>query len=319
MQTPTSSLPLVSIVVPTYNREKWVGEAIKSALAQDYQNYEVVICDDGSTDDSNDVIKLYCHDPRVKYFKNERNLGLIENFNKIFFELAQGEFITLLGSDDYFINASFLTKSIDIIRRYDNVATVFGKTSLIDEKTGVITSSTSKSRFDIEFRRGHEVFMEFAERPYYSSGAVLYSLRHLKQNGIRFSGRMTADIEMNLQLMLVANVGYIDENCYMIRQHDANASTSLKKAKDVEFSYLDLVVFLRDKAKTQLDSNKNLCKWYRSVIATHINHSLNIINTKGNRKQVIELQRILFKKYPSHYLKFLLTHPKQIVKIAIAK
>jgi glycosyltransferase involved in cell wall biosynthesis len=319
MQANTEARPLISIVIPTFNREKWIGEAIESAMMQDYPNFEIVVCDDGSTDNSDEVIRSYCYDPRVKYFKNETNLGLISNFNKVFFELAQGEFVTLLGSDDYLINTSFLTKAVEIIKKYDNIALVFGKTSLVQEATGKVFPSTTKSRFDIEFRSGKDAFIDFAARPYYSSGAVLYNLHQLKNNNIKFSGRMTADIEMNLQLMMFGDVGYINETCYMVRQHSANASASLKNAKDVEFSYLDLIQFLLNKATYVFGETNLLRKWYRSVISINIEHCLTLVNTKGNRKQAIELQKLLLKKYFTDYLFFLFRNPKHLIKVILNK
>src|SRR4026208_1483957 len=105
------SLPLVSLLIPTYNRAKWIGQAIESALQQDYPNLEIIINDDCSTDNSDEIIKNYVHDPRIRYLKNEKNLGVIDNFNKLFFELAKGEWVTILGSDAYLINPQFITEA----------------------------------------------------------------------------------------------------------------------------------------------------------------------------------------------------------------
>lgn len=91
--------PLVSVVVPTYNRAHLIGRTIESALGQTYPNLELVIIDDGSTDDTEGLIqKSYGGDPRVRYFKQAnggpsraRNAGL---------ERAKGDYVALLDSDD---------------------------------------------------------------------------------------------------------------------------------------------------------------------------------------------------------------------------
>ena len=65
---------LVSIIMPSYNTEQYISDSIKSVLAQTYKNWELIIVDDCSTDNSIDVIKSF-NDPRIKILHNEKNLG----------------------------------------------------------------------------------------------------------------------------------------------------------------------------------------------------------------------------------------------------
>src|SRR3954447_12953483 len=88
--------PLVSIIIPCHNAERWVGQAIESALNQNYSNYEVIVIDDGSTDRSLDVIKLF--DQRITRLStanrgpsSARNAGL---------DIARGEWVQFLDADD---------------------------------------------------------------------------------------------------------------------------------------------------------------------------------------------------------------------------
>src|SRR5690242_6516086 len=112
------NFPLVSIIITSYNRAHWIGQAIESALAQDYPNLEIIISDNNSTDNSDEVIKRYCNDPRIRYSRNKENIGMIANFQKTFFELAKGEYITNISSDDYLTSPKFVSKAINIFRRY---------------------------------------------------------------------------------------------------------------------------------------------------------------------------------------------------------
>ena len=94
--------PLVSIIIPVYNRENLVGETLDSVIAQTYQNWECIVVDDGSTDRTRDVVQSYCDkDSRIKLFSrpNERPKGAnaCRNYG---FELSQGEFINWFDSDD---------------------------------------------------------------------------------------------------------------------------------------------------------------------------------------------------------------------------
>lgn len=94
----TGNTPLVSICIPTYNRADLLVRAVSSALSQSYQNLEVIVVDNASTDNTHEVIKHF-KDKRLKFFTNEWNLGLFGNFNRCI-ELAQGDYIHILHSDD---------------------------------------------------------------------------------------------------------------------------------------------------------------------------------------------------------------------------
>ncbi|PJA94745.1 hypothetical protein CO130_02855, partial [Candidatus Jorgensenbacteria bacterium CG_4_9_14_3_um_filter_38_10] len=90
------SNPLVSIIIPAYNAEKYIQRALESALAQTYKDIEIIVIDDGSTDKTAEIIKTY-QDPRIIYFfqKNQgqgpaRNNGI---------KKSQGEYITFLDAD----------------------------------------------------------------------------------------------------------------------------------------------------------------------------------------------------------------------------
>jgi glycosyltransferase involved in cell wall biosynthesis len=92
--------PLVSIIIPAYNVESYVHEAIESILNQTYKNIEVLIADDKSTDNTLNVIERYSHDNRVRIFINDKNLGYLYTCNNLFAE-AKGEFITFQDADDW--------------------------------------------------------------------------------------------------------------------------------------------------------------------------------------------------------------------------
>lgn len=92
------SNPKVTVLMPVYNAEKYVGEAIDSILNQTFKYFEFLIINDGSTDSSLDIIKSY-NDPRIKIVNNKINLGLSHTLNKGI-ELSQGEYIARMDADD---------------------------------------------------------------------------------------------------------------------------------------------------------------------------------------------------------------------------
>lgn len=121
-RTETMTSPRVSICIPTYNRADMVGCAITSALAQTYRDIEVVVVDNASTDNIEEVVASF-KDPRLRFVKNEENLGLFGNFNRCI-EVAQGEFLHILHSDDY-IDPDFTETCVAFFDEHPNVVLTF--------------------------------------------------------------------------------------------------------------------------------------------------------------------------------------------------
>src|SRR5262245_53656708 len=96
-----SDKAFVSVCIPTYNTARYLPTAVESVLAQEYRNYELVICDDGSTDNTPELCKQY-DDPRVRYVRTPGKSGQGGIFNRCL-EEARGELVTLLHADDYFL------------------------------------------------------------------------------------------------------------------------------------------------------------------------------------------------------------------------
>jgi len=92
-------LPLVSILMPCYNSEKYITKAISSIQNQSYKHWELLICDDASIDNSLEIIRSF-ESNKIKIFENKTNKGYLKTCNYLF-EQAQGEFITFQDSDDY--------------------------------------------------------------------------------------------------------------------------------------------------------------------------------------------------------------------------
>ena len=90
---------LVSIIMPSYNTAAYIAASVQSVLAQTYTNWELIIVDDCSTDNTDEIVKPFLQDPRIRYYKNEKNSGaaLTRNFA---LRQARGAWIAFLDSDD---------------------------------------------------------------------------------------------------------------------------------------------------------------------------------------------------------------------------
>ena len=114
-----NSFPKISILIPTYNRAHYLVDAIESSLAQDYPNFEVIVSDNNSADGTQECVKKYLSDPRLRYYKNDTNLGGGPNYKKLLYEYATGEYGKFLTDDDYLIDNNHLTKAINIIKKHN--------------------------------------------------------------------------------------------------------------------------------------------------------------------------------------------------------
>jgi hypothetical protein len=136
--------PLVSICIPTYNRASMVSDAIRSALGQSYSPIEVLVVDNASTDNIEDIVRSF-QDPRLKMVKNDRNLGLFGNFNRCI-ELARGKYIHILHSDDW-IDPEFTGTCTHFLETHPDVAMTF--TSLVLHAPGIEKFLTMSDKTEI--------------------------------------------------------------------------------------------------------------------------------------------------------------------------
>ena len=93
---------LVSIIMPSYNTGKYIKDTIQSVFAQTYANWEIIIVDDCSTDDTDEIIQPLLKDSRIRYYKNEQNYGAAVSRNRALRE-ARGKWIAFLDSDDLWL------------------------------------------------------------------------------------------------------------------------------------------------------------------------------------------------------------------------
>lgn len=132
---------LISIITPTYNRAKLINRAIESVLNQSYNDWELLIIDDASTDSTEDLVKNIW-DPRIKYFKLENNLGNAgaRNFGV---KKSLGDYIVFLDSDD-FMEPNCLQIFKDLITESSDTKFAFGNHQVYNEKEGTTKESVWK-------------------------------------------------------------------------------------------------------------------------------------------------------------------------------
>lgn len=123
---------LISIVLPVYNGEKYLRESIESVITQTYENWELLILDDCSTDKSSDIAKEYeAKDKRIHYHKNDKNLRLPRNLNRGF-SLSKGAYLTWTSDDNRF-KPKALEEMYQALKSNTGAQFVFASCRIIDE------------------------------------------------------------------------------------------------------------------------------------------------------------------------------------------
>jgi glycosyltransferase involved in cell wall biosynthesis len=140
-------MPKLSVCIPTYNTAAYLPEAIESVLSQGFTDYELLICDDGSTDETPELVRRY-GDPRIQYFRSEHRLGQAHTWNRCV-ALAKGRYVALLHADDRYLDG-FLESRISTLDREADVGMAFGAVRLIDEHGAAVAERCFSSR-DIVF------------------------------------------------------------------------------------------------------------------------------------------------------------------------
>jgi len=232
------SNPSVQILIPTYNRAKYLHRAIGSCLSQTYENIQVIISDNASNDGTHLIGGNYAtlFPRKVRYFRNETNIGMTSNWIRLLYEISDSDYCLLLSDDDELIDSSFISKAINKISDIQRqISLVFGDTLLLDEISGEHQRSsiiTHQWPEIIDFnalvkgwrsgggsRFGNHIIL---------SGA-LFERRLAVQAGAFKSGLLSADFELWWSLLaLGSSACYIKTVASSYTKHDNNEAVRTK-------------------------------------------------------------------------------------------
>lgn len=131
--------PLVAVVMPAHDAERYLEEALDSVLSQSYGNLEVVVVDDGSRDRTWEILQRYAErDPRVRPFRNDGNLGIVATRNRAFAEASdQARYFAVLDSDDVCMPER-IAHQVAFMEAHPQHAIVGGHTAIIDEQSSPV-------------------------------------------------------------------------------------------------------------------------------------------------------------------------------------
>ena len=303
-------MPEFSIVVPIYNVEGYLKKCLDSILNQTFVDYEIILVNDGSTDQSLSIIEEYMSKyPDIKLI-NQENKGLSEARNSGLKE-ARGNYVLFVDSDDFIDKDLLLNLNDSIINNPDLVRF---QLRVVSDKTIDINEEAFDSL------NGHDAFKKIIKYRFVENAwAYLYSRKYLIDNGFLFKPNMYHEDYGLIPLAIIKaskvnSISYIGYN-YVQRSNsimsDSNYMKTRKKAFDVLSQYLDIV-------------DKDSDPYYRSFLANSVILKLKDLNKEDYKKYLSEIKKhnvfdnILSDTLPRKIKKMLLKiSPKLYLKVVM--
>jgi len=253
-----SSLPFVTYFIPSFNHAQYVEEAVNSVLNQEYENLELIVVDDGSSDNSHEVLRQFESDPRVTLFLNTENHGQSAAFNQAL-RVAKGEYIGYLPSDDWHLPQKTKLQVEKFLAGSKRLGVVYGKGARFFEETG------ETKTMDYVLHRG-DVVPQLLEGNFVYPATPMFRRDCFEK--VKLDESYKAEGEgIYLKLALHFDFDYVDEVVSVMRDHEYNTG------KDTRLMYADNVRYW-----DEFFSRKDLPKEVRRYRKTRLG---NIHRTKG--------------------------------------
>lgn len=240
-------IPKVSVIMPAYNTEKYVGEAIESILNQTFSDFEFIILNDGSTDNTAEIVKEYAKkDKRIKFIDNKKNQGFIASLNQCL-DVACGEYVAKMDSDDISLPER-LEKQVKYLDENPNVGLV-----------GAGYRAFGAKNFDVIHPKVIRI-LDMLKGCY----TTIFMLRKkiIDTNNLRFRKEYlhAEDYDFYSRFIRYSEINNVPEVLYLYRIHGENVSIKqvLVQSQNSEKVHQDILDFLTKNHEIQTKINNIL-------------------------------------------------------------
>jgi glycosyltransferase involved in cell wall biosynthesis len=221
------SNPLVTVIIPSYNHAQYIDKAIDSVLSQSYQNIELIIVDDGSKDNTKEIISCYTDDTHVIAIFKEKNQGQGHSIN-LALTIARGEYTCFLPSDDWYLPKKVQLQIEKFLSLPESVGIVYGRGERFFEDTGQTVA------VDLPMYRGFVLEKFIVEGNFIYPATPMFRTKCFED--LSFDESYRAEGEgIYIKLAMQYQFDYVDEVVAVMREHTYNTGS------DIEMMYEDNV------------------------------------------------------------------------------
>jgi len=217
----THSNPLVSVIIPSYNHAAYIEESVMSVVNQTYDNIELIVIDDGSKDNSGEILKKLQKQYGFTLVFQE-NQGVSKTLNKAVQQYAHGKYIDGCASDDYFAPDK-VEKQVRFLEENPDYDMVFGKVYIVDEKSHIIENMKIFESFDEPVK---QIPFEFLiENNRIPSLSIMLRRDILEKCGGYNENTIIEDFDLWLKVAYIGKIAYLNDYFAYYRWHWQNVST----------------------------------------------------------------------------------------------
>lgn len=216
-------MPKISVLIPTYNYAQYLDEAVQSVINQTYQDFELIVIDNNSSDNTAYVLSKYENNPKIKIITNNKNIGMAQNWNKCILE-SSGEYIKFLNADD-FLESRCLEKLAKVLDDDLSISLVTSYKNLVGNKKTIITLPFV-NKID-----GFEAIKNSLEKNGNWIGeptVVMFRRRDLYIGLFNIEFKWLPDWDLWIRLLMVGNLYIIPEVLSNFRIHNDQETKILK-------------------------------------------------------------------------------------------
>jgi glycosyltransferase involved in cell wall biosynthesis len=216
-------VPRVSVCIPVYNGARYLAQSIASVLGQTYEDFELVVSDNGSTDSTPEVVRAF-DDPRVRYLRNESNIGVVGNFNRCI-ALARADYVCIWHHDDV-MRPDNLARKVKVLDGHPQVGFVHSNIERIDADGRVFGE-----HWHPDSRRDYvDAGLEFLRRQFGAEtlacapSMIVRRSAYVRLGGYRADLPYCCDVELAMRLSLFYDVACIGRPLIAYRMYGESAS-----------------------------------------------------------------------------------------------
>jgi glycosyltransferase involved in cell wall biosynthesis len=219
----SNTLPLVTVIIPCFNREKFIKSTLESVMNQTYKNMEIIVIDDGSTDNTRDIINKYEDTIKILEHSNRSNKGQSASIN-LGLKHSKGEYIAILDSDDLFIKNK-IEQQVSFLINNNEIGLVYSNGFAIDINGAKLYKLYSKDHKETNIPEKILLNCYFLV----PSNSLIRRTAFEKAGEFDESLRSAQDHDMAIRLAEITKFAYLDEYLFCYRRH--NDSISVKNAE----------------------------------------------------------------------------------------